>query len=104
MQRVPLHNGIESVAYHTRYPTPYAAAGSASPLWWSLDVGPAHIIGLSSYAPVTAPGARGMFDGADAPQRAWLLKDLANVDRARTPWIIVMFHVPWWGCVQVECS
>jgi hypothetical protein len=45
-----------------------------------------------------------MFDGADAPQRAWLLKDLANVDRARTPWIIVMFHVPWWGCVQVECS
>ena len=49
-------NGLESMAYHSRYPTPYAASGSASPLWWSMDVGPAHVIGLSSYAPVSARG------------------------------------------------
>ena len=63
---------------------------------WSLDVGPAHIIGLSSYAPVSADRT-GLFDGADAPQRAWLLKDLAAVNRLDTPWVIVMFHVPWYN-------
>lgn len=87
-------NGLESTAYHTRYPTPYAASGSASPSWWSLDVGPAHVIGLSSYAPVAG---RGMFDGSDSPMLAWLLRDLAGVDRMRTPWLIVMFHVPWYN-------
>ena len=87
-------NGLESMAYRTRYPSPYAASSSASPDWWSLDVGPAHVIGLSSYAPVVGPG---MFDGAVAPMKAWLLKDLTQVDRHRTPWLIVMFHVPWYN-------
>ena len=87
-------NGLESMAYHSRYPTPYAASGSASPLWWSLDLGPAHVVGLSSYAPVSA---RGMFDGGDTPMLAWLLRDLAGIDRGVTPWVVVMFHVPWYN-------
>lgn len=87
-------NGVESQAYHTRYPSPHRSSGSASPEWWSLDVGLAHVIGFSSYAPSKGPGA---FDGADAPLTRWLEKDLKKVNRAITPWIIVVFHVPWYN-------
>lgn len=33
----------------------------------------------------------------DSAQYAWLLRDLAGVDRARTPWLIVSFHAPWYN-------
>ncbi len=28
-------------------------------------------------------------------QARWLARDLAAVDRARTPWVLVTFHNPW---------
>ena len=28
---------------------------------------------------------------------AWLRKDLAAVDRARTPWLIAVIHPPWYA-------
>ena len=28
-------------------------------------------------------------------QYAWLLRDLAAVDRSRTPWLLVVMHAPW---------
>mmetsp|Transcript_35578 Transcript_35578/g.87508 ORF Transcript_35578/g.87508 Transcript_35578/m.87508 type:complete len:328 (+) Transcript_35578:848-1831(+) len=67
---------------------------AAPALGWSLDVGPAHVVGLSSYAPVSG---RGLFDGSDAPMAAWLRRDLKAVDRALTPWVVVMFHAPWYN-------
>ena len=58
----------------------------AQPLaWWSLAAGAAHIVGLSSSDDV-APGSA---------QRAWLEADLAAVDRARTPWLILLWHKSW---------
>jgi len=30
-------------------------------------------------------------------QYAWLKKDLTTVDRKRTPWLVVMKHVPWYS-------
>ena len=36
---------------------------------------------MSSYAPVGPE--RGLFDGAEAPMRAWLRADLSRVDRGR---------------------
>jgi hypothetical protein len=39
----------------------------------------------------------GMFDGSDTPMLAWLLRDLAGIDRVVTPWVVVMFHVPWYN-------
>jgi len=86
-------NGVESTAFRARYPTPYLASGSASQDWFSHDVGIAHVIGLNSYAPVTP----GRFDGSNAPMFEWLKGDLASIDRALTPWVIVMFHVPWYS-------
>lgn len=33
--------------------------------------------------------------GQDSEQFAWLQKDLASVDRSRTPWVFVGMHAPW---------
>ena len=33
--------------------------------------------------------------GAGSEQFAWLQRDLASVDRARTPWVLVGMHAPW---------
>lgn len=30
-------------------------------------------------------------------QYAWLMGDLAGVDRGRTPWLIVSYHAPWYN-------
>jgi hypothetical protein len=75
------------VSYIARYPMPYRSSGSLSNLWWSRDVGPAHVIALCSYAAT----------GADSLQYRWLLRDLAKVDRTKTPWLIVMMHAPWYN-------
>ena len=40
---------------------------------------------LGSYAPYLE----------DSAQYAWLRRDLASVDRARTPWLIAVMHAPW---------
>ena len=102
-------NGLESTAYRARYPSPHVRSKSPSPDWWSLDVGLAHVIGVSSYAPAgerrevrSLRQANGMerfgLDGDVATSmRRWLINDLAAVDRAKTPWVVVMFHVPWYN-------
>ena len=105
---VTLH-ALESTAYRARYPSPHARSRSPSPDWWSLDVGLAHVVGISSYAPAgerrevqSLRRANGMerfgLDGDVATSmRRWLKDDLAAVDRAKTPWVVVMFHVPWYN-------
>ena len=35
--------------YMHRWPTPYREARSTSPLYWSADVGPVHVVALNSY-------------------------------------------------------
>ena len=57
--------------------------------WYSYEIGNAHIIMLSSeqldfdYRPNT-------------DQYKWLEKDLMKVDRKVTPWLIVVFHTPFY--------
>ncbi|GLD99809.1 hypothetical protein PINS_up008537 [Pythium insidiosum] len=54
-------------------------------LWWySVDVGLTHHVVLSSEHDAS-PGS---------PMRRWLQQDLASVDRARTPWLLVHIHRP----------
>jgi hypothetical protein len=93
--------GAPFAAYTARFRMPGAGPGSgaggataggpeAAPhprLWWSHDAGGVHWVGLSSYSPV----------GARSPQRAWLAEDLASVDRAVTPWVVVALHAPWYN-------
>jgi len=71
-----------------RYPGPFAAYFSESPSFFSYETGLLHIIGLSApYVP----------SGPHSAQRMFLEEDLYRVDRAKTPWVIVFFHVPWYS-------
>ena len=74
------------LAYSRRYPNAHYASGSASFLWYSFESGPAHVLMLCSYAAFT-PGSS---------QYAWLQRDLASIDRSKTPWLVVVMHVPWY--------
>ena len=49
-----ISNGGENwVGYTYRYPNPHKASHSDSPLWYSLEVGPVHLVVLCSYADFT---------------------------------------------------
>lgn len=71
-------------SYLQRYTTPYLASKSTSPLWYAIRRASAHIIVLSSYSPFVKY----------TPQWKWLRDELPQVDREKTPWLIVLMHVP----------
>ncbi|GAB4828232.1 Bifunctional purple acid phosphatase 26 [Ancistrocladus abbreviatus] len=70
-----------------RYPTPYAASKSTNPLWYSIRRASAHIIVLSSYSAFVKY----------TPQWMWLGEELERVDRGKTPWLVVLMHVPFYN-------
>lgn len=74
------------VNYEMRYPNDHARSGSDSFLWYSYETGPAHVISLCSYAGFEKQSL----------QYDWLVSDLATIDRAKTPWVIAMWHTPWY--------
>ncbi|KAL8502702.1 hypothetical protein ACS0TY_021717 [Phlomoides rotata] len=73
--------------YLHRYPTPYTASRSSSPLWYAVRRASAHIIVLSSYSPFVKY----------TPQWKWLEQELKKVDREKTPWLIVVMHAPMYN-------
>jgi len=66
---------------------PFRESGSTSNHYWSTNLGPVHVIALSSYESTAR----------DSAQFAWLLADLEATDRTATPWVVVTFHVPWYN-------
>jgi hypothetical protein len=81
--------------YAARTRNPLGAGASADAgFFWSVDAGLMHIVAAAGYC--TASGAGGLPCLAPgSPQRAWLERDLAGVDRALTPWVILILHQPW---------
>ncbi|XP_010549271.1 PREDICTED: fe(3+)-Zn(2+) purple acid phosphatase 12 [Tarenaya hassleriana] len=73
--------------YVHRYPTPYQASGSTSPMWYSVKRASSHIIVLSAYSSF----------GKYTPQYKWLEKEFRRVDRTVTPWLIVLVHCPFYS-------
>ncbi|GAY45879.1 hypothetical protein CUMW_092720 [Citrus unshiu] len=71
-------------SYLHRIATPYTASKSTNPLWYAIRRASAHIIVLSSYSPYVKY----------TPQWWWLREELKKVDREKTPWLIVLMHVP----------
>lgn len=76
------------IHYTNRYPAMFLKEDSGSPseMFYSFDVGLAHVVMLCSYCP----------SGPGSPQRVWLDMDLARVDRATTSWLIGAWHAPWY--------
>lgn len=85
-ESIPLvTSGFES--YNARWKMPFVESGSTSNLYYSFDVAGIHIVMLGSYAD----------HDEYSDQYSWLKADLLKVDRMRTPWLIVLFHVPWYN-------
>ncbi|KAK9724078.1 hypothetical protein RND81_05G046400 [Saponaria officinalis] len=75
-------------AYNSRWMMPYEESGSSSNMYYSFNVANAvHVIMLGSYSDHN-PGSN---------QYTWLERDLKKVDRKTTPWIVVLFHEPWYS-------
>lgn len=71
--------GVPLLSY---YPEP-APATRQEP-WWSYDIGLIHFVGMNTEYDFTIGTA----------QWQWLDKDLASVDRSKTPWVIFGGHRP----------
>ncbi|KAM1201310.1 hypothetical protein FF1_017592 [Malus domestica] len=78
--------------YLHRYATPHLASNSSNPLWYAIRRASAHIIVLSSYSPFVKY----------TPQWSWLAEELKRVDREKTPWLIVLMHVPLYNSNDVH--
>ncbi|XP_068638806.1 purple acid phosphatase 18-like [Aristolochia californica] len=74
-------------AYNARWKMPYEESGSGSNLYYSFEVAGVHVIMLGSYADY----------GKYSNQYNWLKADLSKVDREKTPWLLALFHVPWYN-------
>ncbi|XP_075645831.1 purple acid phosphatase 5-like [Castanea sativa] len=82
-----LEENVPFKPYLHRYHTPYQESQSTSPLWYSIRRASAHIIVLSSYSSFAKY----------TPQYTWLETELSKVNRAETPWLIVLLHSPWYN-------
>lgn len=85
-----IEKGMENwIHYTNRYPSMHLKIDSRSPsdLFYSFEVGLAHVVMLCSYCP-TEPGSA---------QYDWINYDLAQVDRSVTPWLIGVWHSPWYN-------
>lgn len=100
------------LGYLARVYTPLTAeARTALKTWFSVDVGLVHSVFLDDYT-----GSNGTNSSVVGTARwlsyreeqlAWLKTDLASVDRAVTPWVIVFKHNPYyntWSNHQCQCS
>ena len=91
---LPGNHDIEStdgmpdyLSFTSRFSTPYLSSGSPSPLFYSFEVGLAHIIMLNSYSDYDR----------DSAQYEFVVNDLEKISRTKTPWLIVCFHAPWYN-------
>lgn len=82
-----IHEAMPFLAYELRYWVPHRSSQSPSKLYYSYQVGPVHVIMLGSYEQFSRT----------SPQHAWLIQELARVDRTLTPWVIAATHAPWYN-------
>ncbi|XP_068473464.1 purple acid phosphatase 22-like [Phaseolus vulgaris] len=73
--------------YNARWPMPFQQSASTSNLYYSFQLVATHVIMLASYTDFHS----------QSQQYTWLQSDLANIDRVKTPWVIVVLHAPWYN-------
>ncbi|XP_022753934.1 purple acid phosphatase 18-like isoform X2 [Durio zibethinus] len=85
-EKIPLFTDAFQ-SYNARWKMPFEESGSNSNLYYSFEVAGVHVIMLGSYTD---------YDEL-SDQYSWLKADLSKVDRNKTPWLVVLFHVPWYN-------
>ncbi|XP_057783599.1 purple acid phosphatase 23 [Salvia miltiorrhiza] len=83
----PQANDLTFVSYMSRFSVPAEESGSDSKMYYSFDAGGVHFVMLGAYVDYNRTGE----------QYAWLKKDLENVDRGTTPWLVATWHPPWYN-------
>ncbi|KAG6420000.1 hypothetical protein SASPL_116514 [Salvia splendens] len=91
-------HGQTFTSFTSRFAFPHKESGSSSPFYYSFNAGGIHFVVLGGYA------AYGKTDD----QYKWLQRDLANVNRDVTPWLVATWHPPWYTTYtahyrEVEC-
>ncbi|GLT28179.1 hypothetical protein SLA2020_031300 [Shorea laevis] len=86
------------VAYSSRFTFPSKESGSSSTHYYSFNAGGIHFVMLGAYIAYSK----------SAEQYKWLERDLAKVDRSVTPWLVAVWHPPWYSTYkahyrEVEC-
>ncbi|MCL7041502.1 hypothetical protein MKW94_022528 [Papaver nudicaule] len=79
--------GISFKSYSARFAVPSYESGSESNFYYSFNAGGIHFIMLGAYVDYNTTGA----------QYSWLRKDLEQVDRNVTPWLVAAWHSPWYN-------
>ena len=95
LQPTPLSAPLARPAFPRRYRARFAsvlqgagaASGSNSNIFYSFDLGLVHYLGFSAEAYAYRSGATFL-----ANQLDFMTKDLAAVDRLRTPWVVALVH------------
>lgn len=106
----PCYPGQQNfTGYINHWRMPSGPSGGLGNFWWSMDYGLVHFVQFSTETDFgngqLGPDVIGGDEGSHATrdfgkknqQIDFLKKDLANVDRSKTPWIIVAGHRPFYG-------
>ncbi|KFY05487.1 hypothetical protein V492_08504 [Pseudogymnoascus sp. VKM F-4246] len=105
---------LNFTSYRAHWNMPSAESGGVGNFWYSFDHGSVHFIQFNTEtdfpnAPDEPGGEGDESAGPFAPsgaQLAWLKKDLASVDRRKTPWVVAAGHRPWYVSTTecIECQ
>ncbi|XP_055811612.1 probable purple acid phosphatase 20 [Solanum dulcamara] len=87
VEKIPVLHSQSFTSYNARWLMPFEQSGSTSNLYYSFEVIGLHIIMLGSYTDFEPESA----------QYNWLKNDLNEVDRKKTPWLVVLVHAPWYN-------
>ncbi|KIN08412.1 hypothetical protein OIDMADRAFT_187792 [Oidiodendron maius Zn] len=98
--------------FRAHWNMPSAQSGGLENFWYSFDHGMVHYVQFNTEtdfpnAPDLPGGSANEDAGPFAPngtQLEWLKRDLASVDREKTPWIIAAGHRPWYMSSQPGCT
>ncbi|KAL2603251.1 hypothetical protein R1flu_017223, partial [Riccia fluitans] len=83
---------VSFVAATRRFSTPWKSSHSEGPLYYSVNIGPVHIVSLNSYVSLAK----------HTPQYRWMEADLKTVDRSVTPWVVIITHTPWYNTYNLH--
>ncbi|GAA6013240.1 hypothetical protein JCM10207_000829 [Rhodosporidiobolus poonsookiae] len=95
--------------YNEKFNMPSEESNGVENMWYSYDNGLVHYVSLNCETDL-GEGLMGPIEnvtnnhngpfGKVNQQVDWLKNDLANVDRSKTPWVIALFHRPWYTNVN----
>lgn len=98
--------------YRNHWRMPSGPSGGLENFWYSYDHGMTHFISLDSETDLGhglvgpdegSPEFSGPFARMNA-QLDWLQNDLANVNRLKTPWVVVFAHRPLYSSTSGNCA